>query len=159
MAPMNTSTSRSISPISKSKIARVIAARHREIPLRKVRPSKRKTSAFAISSGLSPMKDLGSAMRAARVCPVLAIGLCGAFSAADAKTCQTTQRCGDKTGPNSLQSKVWRRAKAGQFAEAVQSFVDGFQVSPLPSGLFHLAQVAAAEKAGRSARSAAPLSR
>ena len=82
----------------------------------------------------------------------LAIGLCGAFSAAEAKKPAKPLSAAATKRTEQLAEQGLAALKAGQFAEAVQSFVDGSRVSPLPKWLFHLAQVAAAEKKPVEAR-------
>ncbi len=91
-------------------------------------------------------------MRGAARVLALALGLCSQFHAAEAKKLSKPLNAAAKQKTDQLTEQGLSALKAGQFSDAVQAFVDGFRVSPLPKWLFHLAQVAAAEKKPVEAR-------
>ncbi len=91
-------------------------------------------------------------MRGAARVLALALGLCSQFHAAEAKKLAKPLNAAAKQKTEQLTEQGLGALKAGQFADANQAFVEGFRVSPQPKWLFHLAQVAAAEKKPVEAR-------
>ncbi len=90
-------------------------------------------------------------MRGAARVLVVAAGLCGPLDAAFAKPSTVTNAAG-KQRAEKLSEQGLMALKAGQLADAATAFADAFRISPNPKWLFHLGQVAVAEKKSVEAR-------
>ena len=83
---------------------------------------------------------------------VVAAGLCGQLDAAEAKKPPNVTNAAGKQRADQWAEQGLAALKAGQLAEATTAFGEAFRTSPNPKWLFHLGQVAAAEKKSVEAR-------
>ena len=83
---------------------------------------------------------------------VVAAGLCGQLDAAEAKNPPKVTNAAGKQRADQWAEQGLAALKAGQLAEATTAFGEAFRTSPNPKWLFHLGQVAAAEKKSVEAR-------